>query len=103
MLIQDYIAVYKSERTQLGQFLQSTRSILHSLAKHALEIEKFANINTENSVETMSRGTRHIALLYHKVCDNQKTLTSRTNIRTVCHNCYKTPFVIRFYGSIRTQ
>jgi proline utilization trans-activator len=60
-------AVYKTSRTELGAFLGVTRSILHALAGYALEIEEMINVKFNNSVETMSRGTRHITLLYHQV------------------------------------
>lgn len=62
------VAIYKSERTNLDQFLEATSSVLHTLAGHAQEIEKLVDVDLQNSLETMSRGTRHIALLYHMVC-----------------------------------
>lgn len=60
-------AVYKTERTQLGHFLESTKSILHELAGYAKDIENMININPQTSVGIMSRGTRHVILLYHGV------------------------------------
>lgn len=61
-------AIYKSERTQLNHFLESTRSVLHDLAGHAQEIEGIIQVNIQASVQAMSRGTRHVILLYHQVC-----------------------------------
>ncbi|KAI9712006.1 MAG: hypothetical protein M1820_001714 [Bogoriella megaspora] len=58
--------VYKSEKTELSVFLEATRSILRALAEQAQEIERIVHINPQNSVEIISRGTRHIALLYHE-------------------------------------
>ncbi|KAM0817413.1 putative Zn(II)2Cys6 transcription factor [Seiridium cardinale] len=58
--------IYKSEKTPLGHFLESTRFVLHSLAGHAQEIEKIIHVNLHASVQAMSRGTRHITLLYHQ-------------------------------------
>ncbi|KAE8420420.1 hypothetical protein BDV36DRAFT_281516 [Aspergillus pseudocaelatus] len=58
--------VYKTEKTQLGAFLEMTRSILHTLAGHAQEVEKIIHVRFSNSVDTMPKGTRHITLLYHQ-------------------------------------
>ncbi|KAE8330613.1 hypothetical protein BDV39DRAFT_212915 [Aspergillus sergii] len=58
--------VYKTEKTQLGPFLEMTRSILHTLAGHAQEVEKIIHVRFSNSVDTMPKGTRHITLLYHQ-------------------------------------
>ncbi|KAF6830286.1 hypothetical protein CPLU01_07461 [Colletotrichum plurivorum] len=58
--------VYKSERTLLGEFLEETRNILHTLAGHAQEIERITRVKLQTSVDTMSRGTRDITLLYHQ-------------------------------------
>ncbi|RMZ46286.1 hypothetical protein CA14_008158 [Aspergillus flavus] len=58
--------VYKTERTQLGAFLEMTRSILHTLADHAQEVEKIIHVRFSNFVDTMPKGTRHVTLLYHQ-------------------------------------
>ncbi|OJJ33588.1 hypothetical protein ASPWEDRAFT_115897 [Aspergillus wentii DTO 134E9] len=58
--------VYKSEKTQLGVFLDTTRSILHSLAGHAEEVERMVHSRFRNSVDRTPNGTRHITLLYHQ-------------------------------------
>ncbi|GAB1210333.1 hypothetical protein APSETT445_009124 [Aspergillus pseudonomiae] len=58
--------IYKNEKTQLGTFLETTRSILHTMAGHAQEIESIIHMKNENSVDTMPKGTRHITLLYHQ-------------------------------------
>ncbi|KNG91257.1 Zn(II)2Cys6 transcription factor [Aspergillus nomiae NRRL 13137] len=59
-------SIYKNEKTQLGTFLETTRSILHTMAGHAQEIESIIHMKNENSVDTMPKGTRHITLLYHQ-------------------------------------
>ncbi|KAB8261466.1 hypothetical protein BDV32DRAFT_158214 [Aspergillus pseudonomiae] len=59
--------IYKNEKTQLGTFLETTRSILHTMAGHAQEIESIIHMKNENSVDTMPKGTRHITLLYHQL------------------------------------
>ncbi|PYI17868.1 Zn(II)2Cys6 transcription factor, partial [Aspergillus violaceofuscus CBS 115571] len=58
--------VYKTQKTQLGTFLDKTKSILQTLAGHAREIEKIIYQKFQNSIDTMPRGTRHITLLYHQ-------------------------------------
>ncbi|KAE8420921.1 Zn(II)2Cys6 transcription factor [Aspergillus pseudocaelatus] len=59
-------SIYKNEKTQLGTFLESTRSILHTMAGHAQEIESIIHMQVQSSVDTMPKGTRHITLLYHQ-------------------------------------
>ncbi|KAJ5093546.1 hypothetical protein N7456_009407 [Penicillium angulare] len=59
-------SVYKYERTSLGVFLDKTRSILHTLAGNAQEVENIIHLRFRNSVDTMPSGTRHITLLYHQ-------------------------------------
>jgi hypothetical protein len=66
-LLNIYSAVYKTERTQLNVFLDTTKSILQTLAGHAQEVEKIIHATFRNSVDSMPRGTRHITLLYHHV------------------------------------
>ncbi|OBR14946.1 Zn 2cys6 transcription factor [Colletotrichum higginsianum IMI 349063] len=58
--------VYKSEKTPLGEFLGATKSILHTLAGHAQEIQKITRSKYQNSVDTMPKGTRGVTLLYHQ-------------------------------------
>lgn len=67
LLIFLFIAVYKTEKTQLNAFLDTTRSILRTLAGHAQEVEKIIHVRFRNSVDTLPRGTRHTTLLYHQV------------------------------------
>ncbi|BAE65657.1 unnamed protein product [Aspergillus oryzae RIB40] len=43
-----------------------TRSILHTLADHAQEVEKIIHVRFSNFVDTMPKGTRHVTLLYHQ-------------------------------------
>lgn len=59
--------IYRTEKAHLGTFLETIRSILHSMAGHAQEIETIFELNFKNSVDTMSKETRHITLLYHQV------------------------------------
>ncbi|KAF5685097.1 C6 transcription factor [Fusarium denticulatum] len=58
--------LYKPEKTPLDQFLEQTKSILHTLAHHAQEIERIISLKFKNSVDTMPRGTKYITLLYHQ-------------------------------------
>ncbi|KAK1676008.1 hypothetical protein BDP55DRAFT_693686 [Colletotrichum godetiae] len=58
--------IYRSEKTPLGEFLTSTKSILHTLAGHAQEIERITRFKFQSSVVTMPKGTRSITLLYHQ-------------------------------------
>ena len=52
-------------------FLESTRSILHTMAGHAQEFENIIQAKLPNLVETetMPRGTQHVTLLYHQVSE----------------------------------
>ncbi|RDK45493.1 hypothetical protein M752DRAFT_324424 [Aspergillus phoenicis ATCC 13157] len=50
----------------LGTFLETTRSILQVLASQAQDIEGIIEVNFQNSVDAMSKGTRHVTLLYHQ-------------------------------------
>ncbi|KAL5362581.1 Zn(II)2Cys6 transcription factor [Aspergillus floccosus] len=59
-------SVYKTEQTQLGEFLEKTRALLHTLAGHALEIENIIHTKFHNSVDTMTKATQHVTLLYHQ-------------------------------------
>jgi proline utilization trans-activator len=61
-------ALYKPEKTPLGQFLEQTKAILRTLAHHAQEIERIISLKFKNNtVDTMPRGTKYIMLLYHQV------------------------------------
>ncbi|KAL4895512.1 Zn(II)2Cys6 transcription factor [Aspergillus ambiguus] len=67
MLSSIVATIYKTEKTQLGTFLESTRNILQTMAGFAEEMEavipgKFQKMDTE----TVSQETRHIVLLYHQ-------------------------------------
>ncbi|QQK40055.1 Zn(II)2Cys6 transcription factor [Penicillium digitatum] len=59
-------SVYKSERTTLGVFLDTTRSILETLAGCAQEVERLIHLQFRNSMDTMPNSTQHITLLYHQ-------------------------------------
>lgn len=39
------------------------------MAGHAEEIEKVIHHKFQNSVDSMPKGTRHITLVYHQVCE----------------------------------
>ncbi|KAE8316587.1 fungal-specific transcription factor domain-containing protein [Aspergillus transmontanensis] len=58
--------IYKTEKTQLGRFLEITRNILHAMAKHAEEIEKMMQISFQSSMDNVPQEMRHIILLYHQ-------------------------------------
>ncbi|OJJ98337.1 hypothetical protein ASPACDRAFT_1857637 [Aspergillus aculeatus ATCC 16872] len=58
--------IYNAERTQLHVFLDTTKSILQTLAGYAQEMEEIIQIRLRNSLDTMPRGTQHITLLYHQ-------------------------------------
>ncbi|KAF9886452.1 hypothetical protein FE257_011484 [Aspergillus nanangensis] len=59
-------SIYKTEETHLGTFLDKTRTILHTLAGHAQEIEGIIYTKFQNAVDTMPKGTQHVTLLYHQ-------------------------------------
>lgn len=85
------LAVYKTQKTELSSFLETTMSILHTMAGHAQEIENIFNFQFEGSMDnTMSKGTRHITLLYHQVRVESTvwgvTLTPTLSVR---HRCDK--------------
>lgn len=68
LLILTLKALYKPEKTPLGQFLEQTKAILRTLAHHAQEIERIISLKFKNNtVDTMPRGTKYIMLLYHQV------------------------------------
>ncbi|KAL5361712.1 fungal-specific transcription factor domain-containing protein [Aspergillus floccosus] len=58
--------IYKTEKTRLGRFLEITRNILQTMAKHAEEIEKMLHVNFQGSMDNVPQETRHIILLYHQ-------------------------------------
>ncbi|KAL4940913.1 hypothetical protein BDV06DRAFT_230066 [Aspergillus oleicola] len=47
-----------NEKTELGVFLEKTRTILQTMTIYAREIEDIVHPRTSNSVETMPKGTR---------------------------------------------
>ncbi|KAH6976653.1 C6 transcription factor [Ilyonectria destructans] len=58
--------VYKPGVTKLATFLEQTRSILHTLAHHAQDIERIISTKFQNFAGTMPRDTRLLTLLYHQ-------------------------------------
>ena len=60
-------AIYGSEKTQLGTFLEITRSILETMAKYARKIEEINDLHSHGQRNSLPEGTRHIILLYHQV------------------------------------
>ncbi|KAJ5337834.1 hypothetical protein N7452_004562 [Penicillium brevicompactum] len=60
-------AIYKNEKTELGIFLEKTRTILQTMTIYAREIENMVHPKSTTSVETMPKGTRYITLLYHQL------------------------------------
>lgn len=61
--------MFKTEKTQLGYFLDLTREILQTMARLAEEIEDAFPDGFNTCLDTMSHEMRHIILLYHQVCD----------------------------------
>lgn len=59
--------IYKTEKTQLGTFLDITKDILQSMARYAKEIEKMVHVDFQDSMNDTPQETRHIILLYHQV------------------------------------
>lgn len=66
-------AIYKETRTQMDSFLEATRDILQSLAETAQEIEHIVSLRITNLVDSMSKDTRNVALLYHQVSLQMET------------------------------
>ncbi|EFY98027.2 Zn(II)2Cys6 transcription factor [Metarhizium robertsii ARSEF 23] len=58
--------VYLPARTPLTSFLEQTRSILHTLAHHAQEIERIIRLKFDNSPGAMPRETHYLTMLYHQ-------------------------------------
>ncbi|OJJ42129.1 hypothetical protein ASPZODRAFT_20775 [Penicilliopsis zonata CBS 506.65] len=60
-------SIYKNRRTELGAFLDKTRTILQAMTVYAREIEEIVFPRRGSaSVESMPKGTRYITLLYHQ-------------------------------------
>ncbi|KAL2848218.1 fungal-specific transcription factor domain-containing protein [Aspergillus pseudodeflectus] len=59
-------SIYKDAKTELGTFLDRTRSILQTMTAYAREIEDIVQSKNPSSIETMPKGTRYITLLYHQ-------------------------------------
>ncbi|KAL3493276.1 fungal-specific transcription factor domain-containing protein [Aspergillus germanicus] len=59
-------SIYKNAKTELGTFLERTRSILQTMTAYAREIEDIVQSKNPSSIETMPKGTRYITLLYHQ-------------------------------------
>jgi proline utilization trans-activator len=60
------MTIYKETRAQLDSFLEMTRDILHCLAEMAQEIEHIVSLKITNLVDSISKETRNVALLYHQ-------------------------------------
>ena len=61
------VAVYVPAQTSLVSFLEQTRSILHTLAHHAQEIERIIGLKFEKSPGAMPKETHYVTMLYHQV------------------------------------
>ncbi|KAB8248430.1 hypothetical protein BDV35DRAFT_403587 [Aspergillus flavus] len=59
-------SIYKTEETQLGIFLEQTRSVLHTMAGLAQEIESAVSIQLQKPLHRVPRETRLIMLIYHQ-------------------------------------
>lgn len=66
--------------------MEQTRSILHTMAGYAQEIEKIIQLKFPNSMDSMPRGTRHITLSYHQVRHDNSYLYRYFNMLT-CAKC----------------
>ena len=69
------------------------------MAGHAQEIENIISVKFQNSVNTMSKATRHITLLYHQVGQAQNCYGIYKLTCTVRHCCNP---AIAYIGSQRT-
>ncbi|PWY87284.1 Zn(II)2Cys6 transcription factor [Aspergillus sclerotioniger CBS 115572] len=58
--------VYRTERRPIESFIEKTKSILNTMADLARELEEFINTKFSSPVNSMSKGMRHILLLYHQ-------------------------------------
>ncbi|RDW93691.1 Zn(II)2Cys6 transcription factor [Aspergillus mulundensis] len=58
--------IYETEKTQLGTFLEITRSILETMAKYAEEIERMLDPLTQGRGVSVPEESRHTILLYHQ-------------------------------------
>ncbi|KAL4883600.1 fungal-specific transcription factor domain-containing protein [Aspergillus karnatakaensis] len=63
--------IYETEKTQLGTFLEITRSILETMAKYAEEIERMLNPSSSGhghgrAETSIPEESRHTILLYHQ-------------------------------------
>ncbi|GKZ32774.1 hypothetical protein AbraIFM66950_002398 [Aspergillus brasiliensis] len=58
--------VYRTDKTQLGPFLEVTRGILQAMASLAEEIEKIFPAGFHASLDIMPHDLRYIILLYHQ-------------------------------------
>lgn len=63
-------AIYKTEKTRLGTFLEITKDILQTMARHAEEIKKMVHVDFQGSMDNAPQETRHIILLYHQVIEH---------------------------------
>ncbi|PYH96245.1 Zn(II)2Cys6 transcription factor [Aspergillus ellipticus CBS 707.79] len=58
--------VYRTERHPIESFIEKTKTILNTMAGLAKELEDFVNTKFSSPVNSMSKGMRHILLLYHQ-------------------------------------
>ncbi|PYI07533.1 hypothetical protein BO78DRAFT_443093, partial [Aspergillus sclerotiicarbonarius CBS 121057] len=65
MLSSILATIYKTEKTQLGAFLESTRDVLQTMARLAEEIEEMIPGKFQR-MDSVSQETRHVVLLYHQ-------------------------------------
>lgn len=94
--------IFKTEKTQLGRFLDLTREILQTMACLAGEIEDAFPTGLHASMDTMSHEMRHVILLYHQVgfCPGTPALEfcflgGLLLTQPVCDYRYTTPFTFR--------
>ncbi|XRM47773.1 hypothetical protein ABZX51_010736 [Aspergillus tubingensis] len=58
--------VYRTERRPIESFIEKTKTILNTMADLARELKDFINTKFAGPVNSMSKGMRHILLLYHE-------------------------------------
>lgn len=79
----ELIAIYRNDKTELHVFLEKTRSILQMMTVYARDIEEIVSPQPSNSVETMPKGTRYITLLYHQVYNSLQLYMAQTTLTRV--------------------
>ena len=75
--------IFKTEKTQLGRFLDITSEILQAMAGLAEEIEDIFPAGLQATKDTMPHEMRHIILLYHQVSNRKLQSFDSTDHRDI--------------------